>query len=323
MKIDGSAYEILSFHDDRRIALYLLEGDENLLIDSGFSFSPSKTILPYFADHDLSLQDVRWLVTTHASPDHCGGHAALKAQNPSIIAIAHRLEADAISNLDRFQAEHVDVLRTHQWYMQPLDVHSSDFQQYWAQGTPVDLTVDGSVRIRLADGWWVELLHLPGHTPGHIGVYDLLNDILYAGDAVMARGIPNMHDTIVMPPHYFEITTYLNTLDTLEKLSPATLLSTHYPPLYGDDVRQFLQESRAFVFECEQLLEAILASAQEPLSSLGIVARLRDRLGIPGADYQYGLLVRAHLNHLVRKRLATRYGNGDKYRWSVAKGGVA
>jgi glyoxylase-like metal-dependent hydrolase (beta-lactamase superfamily II) len=172
----------------------------------------------------------------------------------------------------------------------------------------------------LSATWTVKLVHLPGHTPGHLAVYDPVNQALFAGDALMGNGIPDTQGRLVMPPHYFEVDWYLNSIKRAQGLDPQQLLATHYLPLVDRAVTQFLETSRAFVARLEATLLAMLWGAHQPVDMPALISAVRDQVGIPGADYQYGLLLRAHLRRLTEQGRALATGQAGLKRWTLAPG---
>lgn len=90
-------------------------------------------------------------------------------------------------------------------------------------GTTVDL-----------GGRRLELLHLPGHSPGHTGVLDRANGLLFGGDIVhLDRGVYAHFKDSSLPA-------YLDSLETLLDLRDDgaydTLLTAHNDPLHGQDL---------------------------------------------------------------------------------------
>ena len=98
---------------------------------------------------------------------------------------------------------------------------------------------------------------------------------------------------------YFDVGWYLGSIERAQSLGLQHLFATHYAPLSEQAVPAFLGASQAFVGQVDELLAAILASAGRPCDMPTLIAELRSRLGIPEADYQYGLLLHAHLARLV------------------------
>jgi glyoxylase-like metal-dependent hydrolase (beta-lactamase superfamily II) len=300
----------------RLLTSYLLAGDQALLVDSGLAHTPQEIILPYLENTHIPAEKIRWLVVTHASGDHFGGNAAIKRRSPQTIITAHKLDAAAISNHSIFIAEHITALGVDGIPVPDMKADSPDFLALHGPETPVDWVVQGGEELELDENWFVKLIHAPGHTPGHLMVFDPLNRALFLGDAIMADGVPDLEGRLVMPPHYFEVDWYLQTIENARALLPEYLLATHYAPVQGKAVELFLKSSQAFVARFETALMDYLRNNKRPMDMASIIRTMRDWLGIPNSDYQYGLLVRAHLRKLVRSKQITSLQEHGILHWA-------
>ncbi len=310
-------HRIHSQFDGRLLTSYLLTGEQALLIDSGFANTPEDIILPYLEKLSIPVTKISWLVVTHASGDHFGGNAAVKRYSPQTIIIAHALDAPAIANHSVFLAEHITALGVEGVPVPDIKSDSQDFLSLHGPETPVDWVVHGGEELELSNNWRTRVLHAPGHTPGHLMVFDPLNCVLFIGDAIMGDGIPDINGQLVMPPHYFEVDWYLQTIEIARHLKPKYLLATHYPPIGGKAVDLFLNTSQDFVSKFERILVDSLEHEKQPMDMPSLIHVIRERLGIPNADYQYGLLVHAHLQLLIQSKRALVMLENGIMRWAL------
>jgi len=301
----------------RGLAVHLCAGEHALLVDSGFPSTAATGIIPALRELNLAPERLRWLVVTHASADHLGGNAAIQRWAPQVMVLAHELDADAVENHACYVAQHVDALRQTGFDVAQLDVCDPGFLALQGPEVPVAMRVHGEEVLQLGDGREVRLLHAPGHTAGHLMVFVESDGSLIAGDAVLGDGVPDVTGQLIMPPHYFDVAWYLTTIKHVASLKPETVLLTHYPVMRGRQVEDFLSRSASFVERCTELLGDILRTTAWPMSSNEIVASVRSRIGIPGADYQYALLTRAHLHWFTERDLVERTAtpSGDRWRW--------
>jgi hypothetical protein len=119
----------------------------------------------------------------------------------------------------------------------------------------------------------------------------------------MGDGVQGIDGNLVLPPHYFEVDWYLQTIAKVRTLDPQHILATHYGPLVGRNVVEFIDASQTFVEKCELAILRVLEASGKLLDFLSIVEALRREIGIhvgstPASNYVYSLLVRAHLRRL-------------------------
>lgn len=312
-------HSIQSVFDSQFLTVFLLVGREGmLLVDSGVADTPVKSILPYLDQHGLSVKKVKWLIVTHASGDHFGGNHVLKDLSPEMTIIAHELDAPSISNHSTFINEHIKTFRDDGIPCPDINENDTEFISIHGPETLSDWKVRGGEEIHLGDGWSVMLIHTPGHTPGHLMVYDSMHRALFAGDGIMGLGVPDTNGILVMPPSYFELDWYSDTIEKIRQLSPQYLLSAHYPPFSGSKALEFVTESREFLLKMNALILAVLESSRMPLSISAIIEEVRSEIGIPNSDYQYGMSIRAHLRDLANKGIVIRQGRNAPFRWALS-----
>ena len=161
--------------------LVLAWDDKNLvLIDAGL---PGQTddIVQAIADAGFRAEDLTHIILTHQDWDHVGCVRDLQKHAPSLQVVAHTEEAPYIDGRKlpiKLEAR-----------LAQLDTLPDDFRNNmleWKrtyEDTPVHVAMevqDGQM-IPICGG--IEIIHTPGHTPGHIVVYFKENKLLVCGDA--------------------------------------------------------------------------------------------------------------------------------------------
>lgn len=158
-------------------------------------------------------QGVERVVLTHGHYDHAGGLAALRlAWNPAVLC--HAEEADFVTG-ERSYRE-VPARTWHFWV-----------GRFFIQR----LSTTQSVARRLARGQSVEgmaLIHLPGHTPGHIGLLHPNDHAVICGDTLMTLRGRISPPFILVTPDPFQAQASIRRLGELDF---AHLLPSHGSPI--------------------------------------------------------------------------------------------
>ena len=91
------------------------------------------------------------------------------------------------------------------------------------------------------------MLALPGHTPGHLGLWDSANGVAIVIDAVLSDGVYDRAGNRLIPPRYYDAGAYEATIRQLRALDPELLLTAHYEVMDRAAAREFLDGSLDFV----------------------------------------------------------------------------
>ncbi|HVG37780.1 MAG TPA: MBL fold metallo-hydrolase [Pyrinomonadaceae bacterium] len=122
----------------------------------------------------LELQSI---ALTHAHLDHVGGVAALKRLRPAAEVILHRADEPLYQQLPQ-QPSWIGIPRG-QWaalgfvYDAPPPV-----DRYWSDGETYAV---GTLHF--------EVRHCPGHTPGHVVLYEAREKVVFVGDCLFAGSV--------------------------------------------------------------------------------------------------------------------------------------
>jgi glyoxylase-like metal-dependent hydrolase (beta-lactamase superfamily II) len=105
-------------------------------------------------------------------------------------------------------------------------------------------------------GLTVEILHTPGHTPGHLAIYIPEFELLFSGDVDLTRFGPFYgHD-------FADIDDFIASIERLRRLEPRITVSGHAGPFDGDISERF-DAYRAVI---DQRDHRILENLKQPLS---------------------------------------------------------
>lgn len=162
----------------RTNAYVVRDGDAAFLIDTGLP-SHAPVILQAMAELAIPPRAVRCVLLTHRHLDHAGGARALALACGAPVVV-HEADAAAVAGEARLSP-------TRGWYTWPLGqmVAFFDHRVFGYRPCAAEAATDGWRRGP------VELVHLPGHTPGHSGYMHASSGVIFAGDAATGgRGGP-------------------------------------------------------------------------------------------------------------------------------------
>jgi glyoxylase-like metal-dependent hydrolase (beta-lactamase superfamily II) len=311
MEVAPGIHRIESVLGPRPFSQYLLRGERTLLVDTGVRETPAEVIFPFLGDTRLDL-----VLVSHADVDHFGGNAAVRAAHPGALLLAHALDVPWIESAERILRERYG------WYDAHGLAYPPDVFDWLARAlgpdTPVDLQLRGGERIRLGAGLAVDVLHLPGHTPGHLGLWEPESRTAIVMDAVMGRGLLDTGGQVIHPPPYFDVDAYLRSAHALQALKPHRLLTAHYDVMEGVVVERFLADTIAFVEDVGRAVEATLEELREA-SLAQLLASADATLGpFTSMPNELAGSVRAHARRLVQQGRAIEDDAG--MRWSIVNG---
>ncbi|HET9660813.1 MAG TPA: MBL fold metallo-hydrolase, partial [Thermomicrobiales bacterium] len=220
---------IESVFGPRPFAQYLLRGsDHSMLVDTGIDATPGDVILPYFAQTGLDPATLTYVLTSHADVDHFGGNGALRRAAPNAIFCASALDVPIITNRALAMSERYG------WYAEhgPGADYDEETKNLLAAGmgpdTDIDLELTGGEWFRLGPELRVQVLALPGHSAGHLGLWEPASRSAIVIDAVLGQGLYNFDREIIHPPPYMDAAAYESTIEQLRALQPERLLTAHY-----------------------------------------------------------------------------------------------
>jgi glyoxylase-like metal-dependent hydrolase (beta-lactamase superfamily II) len=275
---------------ERYVCQYLLVGEERtLLVDTGLRDMPAEVIAPYLATFDRSLEDLDDVLISHADVDHCGGNRALRAAAPRTRLLCGEADRVWIESNDAMMAEN------YRWYESYGFGPSADdiafLERELGGDAPIDVGLRGGETLRLDPSWRIEVLALPGHTPGHLGLWDPRTQSAIIIDAALGDGIYDHAGNRLIGPRYYSAADYEATIRRLRALDPEWLLTAHFPVMDRTAAHEFLDRSLAFVQAVRDAVRSAKASDLWPLTQ-----EVGAAVGpFPSFTHELAASVRAHL----------------------------
>jgi glyoxylase-like metal-dependent hydrolase (beta-lactamase superfamily II) len=260
-----------------------------------------------------------YLLISHSDLDHQGGNAPMLDASPRAKVICHKL--------DRPWIESTEALIQGRYSQFEAD-HGIGYGDEGKNGiradtlsAPVDITLEGGEEFRLGADWTVEAVHTPGHTWGHLAVYDPRGKTMIAGEAAIWNAILTEDWQPAMPPTYCYVDTYLATQEHLLAMNIDVFSSAHWPVQRGPNVGDFIRESRNFCLLVEKKLLEFAAekpgfTLREAIDTLG--PQLGSWPQAANQDFSYGML--GNLDRLSKRGILTTDRNSQNLTiWSLTK----
>jgi glyoxylase-like metal-dependent hydrolase (beta-lactamase superfamily II) len=261
---------------ERRVCSFVIAGEQGtVLLDTGIATTPAETLLPYLAGLGAVPDTV---VISHADFDHHGGNGPIAAAFPHARFACHPY--------DRAQIEDVELLLTERYnefesrYGVPSDPAVDTFVRDASTAVPIEVELHGGERLPLGDGRWLDVLHVPGHSRGHLALYDEQTRTAIVADAVLAEALPTVAGAPAFPPTYRYVEDYRATIARLRSLRAERLLTSHFPLVEGTAaVDAFLDRTADYVERVEHALLDALARMPAGLTLPALIERLGPQLG--------------------------------------------
>lgn len=236
----------LGIHGVATVSAYLLAGDgADTLIDCGVAAAPTPDGDPG-PDGTAALEAaltacgsgfelIERLIVTHAHIDHFGLAGEVVRRSGGELWMHRSTELDLAKYAEPDEA--VDrrelMLADHGLYGPELTETSRGLCDWLPTmpsiGQPSTL-LDGSERFAVGDRTW-EVVHTPGHSPGHVCLWSATDRLLCSGDHLLQ---------LVSPPVTFErgferdpMGSYLDSLERVRALDPDLTLPGHGVPFPG------------------------------------------------------------------------------------------
>ncbi len=292
MEIAQGIHRIESSLGVRFMAQYVLVGEaRTLLVDTGLPFTPVDALRPYLDAVGLGLEAIDDVLISHADLDHSGGNRTLRELHPRARFACHELDRRWIESNEAMVAENY-LWHEAYGFDEPDAAGRAELKALCGGDAPIDEGLRGGETIRLGDAWRVEVLHLPGHTLGHVGLWDARSRAAIVIDAVLERGIYADDGLLLIPGRVYDVAAYRDSIRRVRTLEPELLLTAHYPVMGATAAREFLDRSLDFTYELEQAVREEIAAGTTGLWPL--TQRMNTRFGpYPEFGNELGATVRS------------------------------
>ncbi len=175
----------------RQLNSYVIKGEgRSLVIDTGFKLEECRKALCDGLEElgvDMNCTDI---FLTHLHSDHSGLAAELATQSSKIYisrADGELLTLSLTQGLGR-----VEEYRSYGFSEKELENFWENPSMKYRQESPFSFTYVADGDVLTYGGRRLEVIFTPGHTPGHVCLYDRANKVMFLGDHVLFNITPNI-----------------------------------------------------------------------------------------------------------------------------------
>jgi len=219
--------------------------ETTLIVDTGACALAAATIHGYASA--VQPNNRLTVIDTERHFDHIGGNSYFRDRGIDIYGHAElrRTEDEFRAEIDEFNSLIADPTRRARREAGAFyaGTRLENPNRPIAEDTNLDL---GDCRI--------ELILTPGHTPTNLSVWVPRDGVLFCGDCLVNRYLPNLDAGTTA-----DWQKWLRSLDRIEQLKPATIMPGHGPISSGEDVGRLIESVRG-------VLEQAIADGFSPTS---------------------------------------------------------
>jgi glyoxylase-like metal-dependent hydrolase (beta-lactamase superfamily II) len=222
--------DLLHQGNARTIAAYVVDTDDGPAL---FDCGPTTTVAALkagLAQHGLELTDVRHLLLSHIHLDHAGAAGVLVREHPALQVHVSEIGAPHLVAPERLERS-------------ARRLYGDTFDTLWGELAPVP---EANVQVVGDRVLGLDCFPTPGHASHHVSYLDR-DGTLYSGDAAGVRIQPGRFVMPPTPPPEFDLDTWQQTLEEIERRDPERLALIHWG--VADDPRRHLAELRLELYD--------------------------------------------------------------------------
>lgn len=259
----------------------VIEGSKRAVVDAGAGVGRLKP---------LAERGIDVLIFTHFHPDH--GRDAYLFQGAQWWA--HEADAPAISSVDGY--------KRFRHYHKPGKEYLLHLEQSRLGVYPY-----GPVAVQFRDGDWLDfgsirlqVIHTPGHTPGHCCLYEPEMEILFSADIDASSFGPWYGDPVG------DIDDFIASIQRVIDLNPKMLVPSHGLPI-TEGIRQKLEDYCSIIFQREEKILQFLRKKPGSLETLVGSGLIYRKIPEPDDLFRYfeATILEKHLRRLQSRGKVT------------------
>jgi len=227
------------------VCVHLFEIDgKRIMIDAGFNMIAwKKQFLKILTELNIKVQDIDYCIITHEHLDHCGLTKYLKRRNPDLQILMHKITDDSL-NFGSDQNYHETMKRNAKKVAEEIIAYGMEQDRInrlvksflvWPKVVryePPTRILKDNDEIKF-DTDTLKVIWTPGHSLGHICIFDVKRRFLFSGDHILSRITPHIGiyhiSTLINETISFHdiLKQYLKSLDKIIALKPKLILPSH------------------------------------------------------------------------------------------------
>jgi glyoxylase-like metal-dependent hydrolase (beta-lactamase superfamily II) len=229
--------------------VYLITAAPITLIDTGTNTPETEAALMAGLAHaGAAPERIERIVISHGHPDHYGLAPRIRELSGAPILVGEADIPKLVSDGSMLRATGKLLIGEGMPIETLLEMGERQQRQDFRDLHPA---VDGIVALRgdetlEFDGFALRVLHLPGHTAGHVCLYDEASGVLFSGDTLLLGITPNP----LLEPRPSDpserrrsLLEYVGTLDRLAAMPLTEVFPGHGPPI--EDPHGLIEDMRA------------------------------------------------------------------------------
>lgn len=178
------------------LSYVLLDGDECVVVDPGFDSDQGHgQLIAALARLDVGPREITGIVATHFHTDHLGMAARLASGSGAWIALGNNERRHISAFEDAHEESALDQARMRAWgvpeeRLREAAMTPQSLLDMRRLADPDRRFGDNDILSAAGRNW--RIMHTPGHTPGHICLWDDAGELVLSGDHVLPRISPNV-----------------------------------------------------------------------------------------------------------------------------------
>lgn len=279
---------------------FFVTGEDSLIIDTGFNTEEGEALIREAMKTLGMVPEKTSLFLTHLHSDHTGLAARLGEWGIKIFMgeTDHGLLQDSLDPNGSYWSQEIENANRQDLSQEKLRLSDHPGYKYRPLALPdIKTTQEGDVF--LVGDYALQVIDLPGHTPGLQALYEPEHGFLFSGDHILERITPN----ITYWGAFFEdsLKQYLKSLDKVLGLSVTRVFSSHreLPTDHRARIEQIRQHHDDRLQECREILQAGPASVRDVTRQLHWDIRAKTWEDFPASQKWFAAgEAQAHLIHL-------------------------